>query len=63
MGFSPDQVRAMSLWDYKACESGYLDAHSPPEAPEPPSDEAYAEARRRNAAREARRLGRPICDL
>jgi hypothetical protein len=29
MGFTPNQMRAMSLWEYTACLDGWRKAHEP----------------------------------
>lgn len=35
MGFTPRQVKAMTLWEFIACRQGFKAAHSPkPEQPE-----------------------------
>lgn len=40
MGFSPQQVGRMTLWQFFACIDGFVTANSP-EKPAPPSDEEF----------------------
>lgn len=44
MGFAPDQIRKMSLWEYMACVKGWNRAQGKGHSVEgaPMSDEAYA---------------------
>jgi len=37
MGFSPDQVDSMSLWEYAACVDGHRHFHGAEDEAEPPS--------------------------
>lgn len=41
MGFTPQQVDAMSLWQFTACADGYAAAHGTKESVQPPTDEEF----------------------
>ena len=41
MGFTPQQVGKMTLWQFNCCVEGYLKANSPEEKPEAPSDQEF----------------------
>lgn len=40
MGFTPQQVRAMSLWQFHAAVNGYIAAHTPKDKQGLSEDEA-----------------------
>ncbi len=41
MGFAPDQVDRMSLWQFMACLDGWKAAHGVEEKPAPPSADEF----------------------
>ncbi len=41
MGFTPEQVDRMSLWQFVACLDGWKAANGVEEKPEPPSAEEF----------------------
>lgn len=41
MGFAPDQVDRMSLWQFLACVDGWKTANGVEERPEAPSPDEY----------------------
>lgn len=42
IGFTPEQVDRMSLWEFTACVEGYRAAHAPSdELPPPPTKEQF----------------------
>lgn len=52
MGYSPQQVDAMSYWQFIACSDGYAKVHGTKEHVDPPSDDeflAWADEVRGNA--------------
>lgn len=44
MGFSPEQVGRMSLFQFAACVDGFNKANSPDDAPEAPTDDEFKAA-------------------
>lgn len=45
MGFTPNQVYEMSLWEFKACWDGWNTANNAnANKPQPPSDEEFWDA-------------------
>lgn len=41
MGFTPQQVDAMSLWQFTACADGYTATHGDGAKPQPPTDAEF----------------------
>lgn len=41
IGWTPQQVDAMSLWEFTAAVSGWIKANAPEEKPEAPSDAEF----------------------
>lgn len=41
MGFTPDQVGAMSLWQFTTCAQGYAQSQAVEAEPEAPSDAEF----------------------
>lgn len=41
MGFTPQEVEAMSLWQYNAALAGYAKGQGAEDKPEAPSDEEF----------------------
>ncbi|MBD0416503.1 hypothetical protein [Oryzicola mucosus] len=37
MGYTPDQIDRMSLWEFSACQSAWMKANGPEQEPEAPS--------------------------
>lgn len=40
MGFNPDELYAMSVWEYSACIKGWNKAHGG-DKPEPPTEDEF----------------------
>ena len=45
MGFTPEQIGRMSLYQFAACVDGVNKANSPDESVEPPTDEEFRAAK------------------
>ena len=43
MGYTPDQVWAMSLWEFAAAWAGWRASNCPPDGPSHPTIEQHAE--------------------
>ena len=46
MGFTPQQVQRMSLWEFACCVGGYVEAHGGEPELSFPTDDEFAEALR-----------------